>query len=151
MKILFVCLGNICRSPMAQYVMQAKVDRAGLSDQILIDSAATSTEALGCTIHSGSRRVMDEHNIKYADHIARQITPEDYDKYDLIVGMDDSNKRNLINFYKGDPEGKISILLEFTGVSDPIADPWYTGNFEETYDDVDRGCEALLNYIMNMQ
>lgn len=146
-KILFVCLGNICRSPMAQFVMQAKVNQAGLSHEFVIDSAATSTEAVGCNIHHGSREVMDRHDVVYTKHKARQITQADYDEFDYIVGMDLSNKRNLINFYNGDPAGKIFMLLEFAGSEDPIADPWYTGDFEETYFDVDRGCEALLSFL----
>lgn len=148
-KILFVCLGNICRSPLAQYVMQAKVDEAGLSSAFLIDSAATSTEALGCSIHHGSRDTMDKHGVSYGRHTARQITHADYDTFDFIVGMDESNKCNLINFYKGDEQGKISLLLDYTNTPGAIADPWYTGDFEATYTDVERGCEAFLAYLQD--
>ena len=132
---------------MAQFVMQDKINKAGLSDKIVVDSAATSTEALGCNIHSGSRAKMDEMGIPYDRHTARQITQEDYDIYDYIIGMDESNKCNLINFYNCDPSGKISMLLDFTDNPRAIADPWYTGNFDETYDDVNRGCDALLYYL----
>ncbi len=132
---------------MAQFVMQSMVDENNLSEQFFIDSAATSTEALGCSIHHGSKRVMDEHNICYSEHTARQITAEDYCAYDYIIGMDESNKRNLINFYNCDPEGKISMLLDFTDDPRAIADPWYTGNFEDTYNDVVKGCSALLSHL----
>ncbi len=146
-KILFICHGNICRSTMAQYVFQHLVDLNNLSDRFYIDSAATSTEEIGNGIHYGTRRKLDQVGIKYGDHRARQIKKSDYDKYDYLIGMDSANIRNIRRVMGDDPEEKIYKLLEFAGSSRDIADPWYTGNFDETYDDVLEGCEALLENI----
>ena len=147
-KILFVCHGNICRSTMCQFVMQDMVDKAGLSDWFEIDSRATSTEEIGNPPHHGTVRKMQEVGIAVLPHKATQITWQDYTQYDYILGMDDWNMRNLHRMLKQDPDGKVYKLLSFAGRNDDIADPWYTGNFDVTYDDVLEGCTALLNHVL---
>lgn len=139
-KILFVCHGNICRSPMAEYVMKYLVEQAQLTDQFLIESAATSTEEIGNPVYPPARRKLAEHGISCNDHAARQMTRADYSRYDLLIGMDSANIRNMTRIAGGDPEGKIRPLL----YDKDVADPWYTGNFEVTWQDVLRGCQALL-------
>ncbi len=139
-KILFVCHGNICRSPMAEYVMKYLVEQAQLTDQFLIESAATSTEEIGNPVYPPARRKLAEHGISCNGHAARQMTRADYSRYDLLIGMDSANLRNMTRIAGGDPEGKIRPLL----YDKDVADPWYTGNFEATWQDVLRGCQALL-------
>lgn len=139
-KILFVCHGNICRSPMAEYVMKYLVEQAQLTDQYMIASAATSTEEIGNPVYPPARRKLAEHGISCQGHAARQMTRADYQRYDLLVGMDSANLRNMTRIAGGDPEGKIRPLL----YDKDVADPWYTGNFEATWQDVLRGCQALL-------
>ena len=149
-RILFVCHGNICRSPMAEFRMKALVEAAGLADRFEIASAATSREEIGNPVYPPARRELASHGIGCDGKQARQITREDYDYYDLVIGMDEMNLRNMQRFWHGDPAGKISLLLDHTDPSDlrhhgrDVADPWYTGNFEATWEDVDRGCKALL-------
>lgn len=144
-KILFVCHGNICRSTMAQYVFQNMIDKAGLTDSFYIDSAATSREEIGNPVHYGTRRKLKEAGIPCGDHRARQMRRDEYDQFDYIIGMDSWNIRNMMRILGSDPEGKVSKLLDFTDRSgQDIADPWYTGNFDETYRDVKEGCEALM-------
>lgn len=139
-KILFVCHGNICRSPMAEFVMKYLVEQAQLTDQYLIASAATSTEEIGNPIYPPARRKLAEHGIRCDGHAARQMTHADYQRFDLLIGMDSANLRNMTRIAGGDPEGKIRPLL----YDKDVADPWYTGNFEATWQDVLRGCQALL-------
>ena len=139
-KILFVCHGNICRSPMAEYVMKYLVEQAQLTDQYMIESAATSTEEIGNPVYPPARRKLAEHGISCQGHAARQMTRADYLRYDLLIGMDSANLRNMTRIAGGDPEGKIRPLL----YDKDVADPWYTGNFEVTWQDVLRGCQALL-------
>ena len=147
-RILFVCHGNICRSPMAQFVFQDMVNKRGLADQFTIDSMATSTEELGNSPHPGTVRKMNELNIPMKAHRARQIRFSDYGDYDYIIGMDTWNMRNLHRMLKGDPDGKVYKFLTFGSDGRDIADPWYTGNFDETYEDVVEGCEGLLTYLL---
>lgn len=147
-KILFVCHGNICRSPMSEYVMKDLVAKRGLSDCFYIDSAATSTEEVGSGVHRGTRSKLREVGIPCGDHRSRQMRRADYGEYDYLVGMDTWNIRNMQRIAGADPEGKIRRLLDFGKAPRDIADPWYTGNFDETYEDVKEGCEALLNYIV---
>lgn len=142
-KILFVCHGNICRSPMAEYVMKYLVEQAQLTDQFLIESAATSTEEIGNPVYPPARRKLAEHGISCNGHAARQMTRADYSRYDLLIGMDSANLRNMTRIAGGDPEGKIRPLL----YDKDVADPWYTGNFEVTWQDVLRGCQALLEEL----
>ncbi len=146
-KILFVCHGNICRSTMSQFVFQHMVNNLNISDQFYIDSRATSTEEIGNPPHRGTIRKMKEVGIPVIPHRATQISRSDYDNFDYLIGMDTWNMRNLGRMLKGDPEGKVYKLLTFAGSDRDIADPWYTGNFDETYDDVVEGCEGLLTYL----
>ena len=142
-KILFVCHGNICRSPMAEYVMKYLVEQAQLTDLFLIESAATSTEEIGNPVYPPARRKLAEHGISCNGHAARQMTRADYSRYDLLIGMDSANLRNMTRIAGGDPEGKIRPLL----YDKDVADPWYTGNFEATWQDVLRGCQSLLQML----
>ena len=139
-KILFVCHGNICRSPMAEFVMKYLVEKEGLTDQFLIESAATSTEEIGNPVYPPARRKLAEHGIRCDGHAARQMTRSDYSRFDLLIGMDQWNLRNMERICGGDPEGKIRLLLP----NKDVADPWYTGDFEATWQDVLKGCQALL-------
>ena len=143
-KILFVCHGNICRSPMAEFVMKQMVSDAGLESQFEIASAATSTEEIGNLVYPPARRKLAEHGIGCAGKTARQMTRQDYDYYDRIVAMDHNNLRNLKRMFGDDTEHKISLLMDFTHRPGDVADPWYTGDFEATWQDVEEGCKALL-------
>ena len=147
-KILFVCHGNICRSPMAEFVLRDMVDKRGLGDQFYIASAATSTEEIGNPVHRGTRAKLREAGISAQGKTARQMTRRDYDKFDYILGMDHWNLNNMKRICGGDPEGKIGLLLDYSAHPRDIADPWYTGNFDVTYDDITEGCEALLLHIL---
>lgn len=146
-KVLFVCHGNICRSPMAEFVMKDMVAKAGLSKDFEIASAATSTEEIGNPVHPGTRRKLAQYGISTAGKYARQMTKADYDHYDYLVGMDSWNIKNMLRMTGNDPKGKVYKLLSFAGKKGDIADPWYTGNFDETYRDVVEGCEALLRQL----
>ena len=150
-KVLFICHGNICRSPMAEFVFRDMVSRAGLGDDVYIESAATSREEIGNDTHPGTRRKLQENGIPFSPRHARQMTKKDYAEFDLLIGMDDANVRNMKRIAGGDPDNRIHMLLDFAGVDRAIADPWYTGNFDETYDDVMEGCSALLEYIGKQQ
>ena len=146
-KILFVCHGNICRSPMAEFVMKELVKEAGLSGHFEIASAATSTEELGNPVYPPARRKLAEHGIRCDGKRARQLTRADYQKYDLLIGMDEWNIRNMTRMCGGDRDGKIRMLLDYTGRPRSVADPWYTGDFDATWDDVNEGCRALLEHL----
>ena len=147
-KVLFVCHGNICRSPMAEFVMKDLVKKAGMTDRFEIASAATSTEEIGNPVYPPARRKLAEHGIGCAGKTARQLRRDDYHIYDYLVGMDRANLRNMHRICGGDPEGKISLLMEHTLRPGDVADPWYTGDFEETWTDVLEGCSALLKEIL---
>ncbi len=148
-KILFVCHGNICRSPMAEFVMKDLVSKARLSDKYYIESAATSTEELGNEVYPPAKRKLAEHNISCKGKTARQMTRSDYDRFDLLIGMDQWNIRNMNRICGGDPEGKIRMLMDYTNRPGEVADPWYTGNFEATWQDVLLGCQCLIDDIEN--
>lgn len=150
-KILFICHGNICRSPLAEFVMKDIAAKAGLADSFIIASAATSTEEIGNPVHRGTREKLREHGISAAGKTAVQMKRSDYDKYDYLIGMDDWNIRNILRITGGDPEGKVHKLLEFAGRDGDIADPWYTGNFDETYEDVKAGCDGLWKIVMEAE
>ena len=146
-KILFVCHGNICRSPMAEFCMKHLAAEAGRSGEFEIASAATSTEELGNSVYPPARRVLNSKGIDCSGKFARQITAKDYEYYDLIIGMDNANMRNMKRFWNGDPDNKLRMLLDYTGVPGEVADPWYSGNFEQTWKDVEAGCRGLLEQI----
>ncbi len=147
-KILFICHGNICRSTMAESVMTYLVKEAGLDSCIEINSGATSREEIGNPPHYGTVNKLREKHIPLIPHRATQMTRGDYEYYDYLIGMDSANIRNMIRIAGGDPEEKIYKLLPIAGISRDVADPWYTGNFEETYQDVMVGCEALLKLLV---
>ena len=146
-RVLFVCHGNICRSTLSESVFTHMVKTAGLQNQFIIDSFATSREEIGNPPHYGTVNKLREVGIPLVPHRAKQITLADYDKFDFIIAMDTANIRNLNRMLNNDPEGKIYKLLSFAGSDADIADPWYTGDFDATYDDVTRGCKGLLEYI----
>ena len=146
-KILFICLGNICRSPMAEFVMKDLVAKAGLSDKFEIASAATSTEEIGNPPHHGTVAKLHEVGIPVVDHRARQVRRAEYGNWDHIVYMDTENERGLRRIFGDDPDGKITRLLDWTERPGDVADPWYTGNFDATYRDVLAGCTAMLEQL----
>ena len=146
-SILMVCHGNICRSPMAEYVMKDMVSRAALADRFEIASAATSYEEIGNPVYPPARRELQKHGIGCAGHAARHMEREDYARYDWLVGMEDVNLRNMRRICGGDPEGKIRLLLSFAGKTQGIDDPWYTGRFSEVYDQIVEGCAAMLDAL----
>lgn len=144
LRILFVCHGNICRSPMAEYVMKHLVHEQKQDDCFIIDSAATSCEEIGNSVHPGTRRVLADHHIACGDHRARRIRPQDGVSWDLIVAMDEANIRTIAKILPSQSQASVHKLMLFTGSNDDVADPWYTGDFEQTYTDVYAGCKALL-------
>ena len=146
-KVLFVCLGNICRSPMAEFVFKEMIKKDNSGIEFFVDSAATSNEELGNLTHIGTRRKLQEEGIPYENHYSRKIVDKDYEIYDYIIGMEESNIRNILRIIGEDPEKKVHRLLDFTEKPRDIADPWYTGNFDKTYEDVVEGCRALLDYL----
>lgn len=146
-KILFICHGNICRSPMAEFIFQNLIKQSGYESRLQADSAATSREEIGNPVHPGTLRKLAEQGIPVRDHRARQLTRRDYQEYGLLIGMDSKNFRNMMGILGGDPEGKVKLLLDFTGNPRDIADPWYTGNFDRTFEDISEGCQGLLSEI----
>ena len=146
-KVLFVCLGNICRSPMAEYIFKDIVAKNKKEKNFYISSAATSTEEIGNGMHYGTKEKLIEHNVPFQKHIAKKLTKEDYNKYDYIIGMENSNIVRIKAIVGEDTENKIYKLLDFTNDKKDIADPWYTGNFAKTYEEVLKGCQALYNYL----
>ena len=145
-RILFVCHGNICRSPMAEFVMRDLLEKQGIHD-IETASAATSSEEIGNPVHPGTRRKLAEHGIRCDGKTARRLTRADYAHYDLIIGMDAYNLRNMQTLFGGDPDHKLHKLLSFCGEGGDVADPWYTGDFEQTWQDISRGCQALMDHL----
>lgn len=148
-KVLFICHGNICRSPMAEFVMKDMVKKAGLENEIYVASAATSTEEIGNRVHPGTTKKLKEFGISTAGKTAVQLKKSDYENYDYLLAMESYNLRNMKRIIGSeDPEQKVYRLLDFSKASRDIADPWYTGNFDVTYNDIYEGCEALLKYLM---
>lgn len=148
-RILFVCHGNICRSPMAEFIMKDLVRKAGVEERFSIASAATSTEEIGNPVYPPARRKLAEHGIGCAGKTARQMTAADYEQYDLLIGMDGANLRNMRRICEGDPQGKIRLMMEFAHRQDDVADPWYTGDFETTWQDLSAGCRGLLDSLLH--
>ena len=146
-KILFVCHGNICRSPMAEFVMKDLVQKAGLASQLHIESAATSREEIGNPVYPPTRCKLAEHGISCGGHAARQLTNADYEEYDLLIGMDRANLRDMYRICGGDYAGKMSLLMDHTARPGDVADPWYTDDFEATWQDVLAGCQGLLREL----
>lgn len=147
-NILFVCLGNICRSPMAEFVFRDLVQKRGLGERFSVASAATSTEELGNPVHPGTCRRLEREGISTYGKTAVQLCRRDYQKYDYLIGMEQRNLRGMLRILGEDPEGKVRRLLDFTDSPRDIADPWYTGDFDRTYDDVLEGCQGLLAYLL---
>ena len=147
-KILFVCHGNICRSPMAEFVMKDIVKKAGLEQDFQIESAATSTEEIGNPVYPPARRKLAEHGIGCSGKTARQLHSGDYRQFDLLIGMDRANLRNMRRICGGDPDGKLHLLLDYTDRPGEVADPWYTDDFDATWRDVEEGCQGLLHHLI---
>ena len=152
-KVLFLCHGNICRSPMAEFIMKDMVKKRGLENEFYISSCATSTEeiwrGIGNPVYPPAQRELAKHGISCDGKRAVKITTADYDKYDIIVCMDENNMRNIRYIIPSDPQNKICKLMNFTSRGGNVADPWYTGDFETTYRDIAEGCNALLEYLIN--
>ena len=147
-KILFVCLGNICRSPMAEYIMKDLVKKAGLDNRLVIASAATSREEIGNPVYPPARRKLAAHGIGCEGHAARQLVSRDYDRFDLLIGMDHANIRNMQRICGGDTEGKIHLLMEYSGKpGKEVSDPWYTDDFETAWKDILAGCQGLFRSL----
>jgi len=145
MKVLFVCHGNICRSPMAEFILKALVKARGLQDSYHIESAAVSSEEIGNPIYPPAKRSLTQHGVPFdPSKRARRVSAEDYRNFDRIICMDASNLRLIRRIIPDDPEGKIHLMMSYTGVGRDVADPWYTGDFEEAFQDILAGCEAML-------
>ncbi len=148
-RVLFVCHGNICRSPMAEFVMKDMVEKQGIASDFYIASAATSTEEVGNPVHHGTRTRLAREGISVAGKYAVRMKRSDYQKYDYIIGMDRWNYKNMLRIAGSDEDSKLSLLLDYTDHPRDVADPWYTGDFEQTYEDVVAGCEGLLKEILS--
>lgn len=146
-KILFICHGNICRSPMGEFILKDMANQRGIADEFSISSCATSAEEIGNDMHPGAKRKLREMNVPFSRRQARQLTRRDYENNDYLLCMDRANIRNSLRRVKSDPEEKLHMLLEYAGENRDIADPWYTGNFDPTYDDLLKGCKAFLEYL----
>ena len=147
-RIMFVCHGNICRSPMAEFIMTDMLNKHGIADRFAVDSSAVSAEELGNPVYPPARAELAKHGIDCAGKRAVRLTAADYDRYDYIIGMDRSNLRGMTHIFGGDPERKLHLLLDFTSTPHDVADPWYCGNFNVTYSDIHSGCAALLDSIL---
>lgn len=145
-KVLFVCWGNICRSPMGEYILKKMVADRGIADQYYIESAATSTEELGNPVYPPARSELKKHGIDCSGHQARQVRKSDYDNFDIIIAMEDIHKRIMRDrFFGGDPEGKIVLCMDLAGKpGQQVDDPWYTGRFSEVYNQICEACEGLI-------
>lgn len=147
-KVLFICHGNICRSPMAEFIFKDLIQKRGVANQFFIASAATSTEEIGNPVYPPAKRKLAEHGISCEGKRARQMKREDYKEYDLLIGTEQINIRNMERIAGGDPDAKMHRLLDYSTRPRDISDPWYTGDFERAYRDILEGCEALLDYLM---
>ena len=146
-SVLFVCHGNICRSPMAEFLFKDYLNKKGVLDKFYVDSKATSREEIGNPVHHGTRKVLDKYNIDYSHKRASQIDKYDYNKFDYIIAMDEYNMYNIERIFGKDVNNKVTLLLSYAGLSRDISDPWYTGNFEATYSDVVEGCKGFIEYL----
>ena len=146
-RVLFVCHGNICRSPMAEFIMKDIVKKAGLDEKIEISSVAATRDEIGNDMYPPAKRKLEEMGIPYTRRAARLFTSADYEKYDVIIGMDEENREDLLHLTQGDPKKKLKQLMDFTDTPKEVADPWYTGNFNETYEDILRGTTGLLQAL----
>ena len=147
-RVLFICWGNICRSPMAEFIMKDMVEKRGLADRFYIESAAHSAEEIGNPVYPPAKRELAKHGISCEGKTARQLRRDDYEKWDYIIGMEKINLGYMERILGGDPEGKVSLLMDFTGHPENIDDPWYTGDFEGVYRQIERGCEALIGHAL---
>lgn len=147
LKVMFVCYGNICRSPTAEFVFKALIKEKKLDDKIYVSSSATSSEELGNPVYPPSKEEMKRHGIDCTGKCAVKLRSSDYEQYDMFVGMDDMNIRAMMRILNGDPDGKIHKLMDFTPEGGEVSDPWYTRRFDKAYEDIDRGCLGLLEYI----
>lgn len=147
-KLLFVCHGNICRSPMAEFIMKDWVAQKGLSNDFMIESAATSSEELGNPVYPPAKRMLLSHGINPNAKRARQLNFKDYEYFDLIIGMDHANIRNMHRLFGGDPQGKIRLLMDYTSRPGEVSDPWYSGDFQTAWDDIYEGCQGLLQTLI---
>lgn len=147
MKIMFVCHGNICRSPMAEFIFKDLVKKAGRAKEFTVESCAMSTEEIGCSIYPPAKRILREKGIDFDERSAVQLRRSDYDKYDLFIGMDDANIRNMMRIFGEDKYNKVHKLMDYTERGGNVADPWYTGDFSITYDDITYGCKKLLESL----
>lgn len=148
-RIMFVCYGNICRSPMAEFMMKDYVEKMGKKDEYIIQSSATHNDGLGCRVHRGTRAILDRLGIDYSGKVGVKLSLSDYDKYDYFIGMDEDNLFDMKRMLGGDKEKKIFKLLDFTSRGGDVADPYWTGDFEATYRDVKLGVEGLFNFLEN--
>lgn len=148
-KICFVCLGNICRSPMAEFIMKEKLKKNNLQDKFIIESKGTSYEEEGNDIYPNVKRLLDEKNISYTRRCATTLVESDYEKYDYFIGMDQNNIRNMKYLFNNDPNNKIYRLLDFTELKKDVEDPWYTRNFEKVYEEINIGCDKLLETLLS--
>lgn len=146
-RVLFVCHGNICRSPMAEFIMKDIVKKVGLDEKIEISSVAATQDEIGNDMYPPAKRKLEEMGIPYTRRAARLFTSADYEKYDVIIGMDEENREDLLHLTQGDPKKKLKQLMDFTDTPKEVADPWYTGNFNETYEDILRGTTGLLQAL----
>lgn len=146
-KVLFICHGNICRSPMGKFILKKMVKEKGLADEFEIASAATSTEEIGNPVYPPAKRKLKEHGIDCSGKYAVQLKRSDYDRYDYFLCMDNRNIQNTLRIFGSDPEGKVSLLLSYCGERREVADPWYTDDFDTAYDDIWRGCRAFLEKL----
>lgn len=148
-KICFVCLGNICRSPMAEYIMKDKIKKNNLQDKFLIESKGTSYEEEGNDTYPNVRRLLDEKRISYTRRNATTLVKNDYEKYDYFIGMDQNNIRNMKYLFNNDPFNKVYRLLDFTDLKKDVEDPWYTRNFEKVFEEINLGCDKLLEVLLS--
>lgn len=150
-RIMFVCHGNICRSPMAEFIFKDMIEKKKTSKEFFVSSSATSTEeiwgGIGNPVYPPAKKKLAEHGISCEGKRAVQLKKSDYDKYDYFIGMDNNNIRNMLHIFGGDTDNKVCRLLEFAGISADVADPWYSRDFDTAYNDIYRGCTALLDKI----